>query len=302
MASINSFIYYLKPYIIVLRPHNFIKNILIFLPILAAQISSTNIWIDVLISFVIFSLSAGSMYILNDIIDLNKDLLHSTKKKRPIASGKMSIRIGVTYLLFLQILILSIIMITKLYVLIFILLSYYILVFLYSKYFKNITILDVFIISIFYIFRVVVGVKISGLEYSIWIINFVLFLFLGLALLKRYTELNSTFIKKDKFSEIRPYNVEDKNSISLYSILSITISIIILCTYLMSDKVLLLYENIIFLWLLPPTFFAWMITLHMSIINNRNIQDPIIYCLKLKSSWFYSLFILLSVFLGNIKF
>ena len=274
-----------------MRFNNWIKNVLIFLPILSSHNFAIDYWKGSILIFFIFSLSASSMYILNDIFDYEKDLLNSSKKKRPLTSGELSKKNALIFFFILQLLVSSYLIFIQMEKLLIFCMVYNFVSFLYTIKLKKIKFLDTFIIASFFVYRVLIGAEFNNLETSVWIINFIFFLFLALVFLKRYSELNSSFIEKSNLVKVRPYSEIDKNHIIIYSLISFGISAVLLINYFALDKMTVLYSNRTLLFYIPPIYFTCCLILFNKIINNKLIDDPINYCLKLKSSWFFMIII-----------
>ena len=289
----------LMPYFQIMRFNNWVKNILIFLPLLSSHNLETQYLINTIFIFFMFSLTASSMYIINDYFDYEKDLLNEAKKKRPIASGKISKINGLILFFLIQIFLLTILVLSDNLKLLAFLMFYNLMVYFYTIKFKFIKFLDVFILGLLFVYRVYIGAEFNSLEASIWIINFTFFFFVGLAFLKRHAELNSTFIEKKNLSKLRPYKKKDKQKISLFSFICITIATILLINYFSTSKIKLLYQNTIYLYAIPPVFFTYCFILFDKLIINKSIEDPINYCLKLKSSWIFFIFILILLILAK---
>ena len=151
----------MKKYLSLIRLSQWSKNLLIFIPIIAAKKYEIIYLQNGLLGFVIFCFLASSIYIFNDIIDFNKDKKHPTKKNRPIASGEISknraIILGIIFLSFS-------ILLGYDYNLLSIIFCYILLNILYSFFLKKFKFLDTFALSFFYIIRIVFGGKILNLE------------------------------------------------------------------------------------------------------------------------------------------
>ncbi|MFZ2038570.1 MAG: UbiA prenyltransferase family protein [Minisyncoccia bacterium] len=179
-----------------LRPNSWIKNFFIFVPLFFAKdIFNFDKLTDVGISFVAFSMIASSVYILNDIVDREHDRQHIKKMHRPIASEKVSVKIGLIVLITLIIssFALSYIFVPKIIAL---LLIYFILNIAYSFYLKNIAIVDVIVISLFYLIRLLIGGFSSGEVISEWLILCTIFISLFLIIGKRTAEFNQETTRK----------------------------------------------------------------------------------------------------------
>lgn len=179
----------MKSLLLSLRPKHWVKNLFIFLPLIFGKklfVSPLNT--DTMIAFFIFSIAASAVYLINDIIDYDKDKAHPTKKFRPIASGKTSIRSAMTTAV-----ILCVISILSSYFLSInfcaIIVIYLSANIIYSKVLKAAVIIDVFCISIFFILRVIAGGIIAQTEISHWLIIMTALIALFLGLNKRRQEL-----------------------------------------------------------------------------------------------------------------
>ena len=280
------------PYIHIIRINNWIKNLLVFLPVLSSHNFSSYSILYTLFIFIMLSVSVSSMYIINDYFDYEKDLLNNSKKKRPIASGKISKKNALIFFLFLQLFIIIILAFSNNLKLLLFLLAYNFVVLIYTLKIKTFKFLDVTTLAFLFLYRVFLGAELNNLEISIWILNFTFFLFLGLGFLKRYSELNSKFVEEKNLLKLRPYNKNEKKLISLLSIINISIATILLTIYLSTDKIDILYEKKEYLYIIPPLFFVYCMMLYDRIITNQFIEDPISYCVKLKSSWIFMMIIL----------
>jgi 4-hydroxybenzoate polyprenyltransferase len=178
------------PFLKLLRPNSWLKNFFIFIPLFFARdVFDSDKLVAVCLSFIIFSLVASSVYILNDIVDQEHDRQHEKKKFRPIASGQISVRTAliIFFILICSTFILSLIFVPQIVPL---LLIYFILNLGYSYYLKNIAIVDVIIISLFYLIRLLVGGLAIHVNISAWLILCTIFISLFLIIGKRIAEFN----------------------------------------------------------------------------------------------------------------
>lgn len=216
----------LKSYLKLMRPKHYIKNLLIFLPLIfSLNFSDIQMDITVFVGFVLFSLTCSIVYIINDIQDVEKDKNHPEKCKRPIASGAVSKKEAYVLVTVLLICVLSIIFITKInWISSLILLFYLLLNIIYSKGLKNIPMVDIVILVSCFVLRVVHGAAIIGVSVSNWlyltIISFSFYLSLG----KRRNEMKKSSESGKNVREVlKYYNTEflDKN---MYLCLALTIA------------------------------------------------------------------------------
>jgi len=279
-----------------LRLHQWFKNILIFVPIFTANIfPDIKIIHTYLISFIALSLCVSSVYIVNDILDYKNDKLHPLKCKRPIASGKISIKESISLLtIILSIGLLLSLNINKfffLYILIYIIVANF-----YSVFFKRFFLLDCFILSFFYTFRIMIGGTIIGIQISTWLFIFSFTWFLSLALIKRYSEL-MLFKKNNKKKLLgRMYYLKDGIKVKLVGIVSGYLSILTLTFYIYSDNASLYFTQPNMIWFSILILFIWINFMWINAAKNEISDDPILYAFKNKISFFLGIiFIIFSV-------
>lgn len=175
-------------YLKLTRPLQWIKNLLLFVPLIFAQnfLAAEKFFVT-LIAAVIFSLMASAMYIMNDLVDRAQDKLHPTKKNRPLAAGDVSVRGAICLLVVLvgvTILLISFVPVIILPIFIYVALNL-----LYSFYLKNLVVFDILIISIFYLLRIITGGLATGTYISRWLILCTIFASLLIVIGKRLSEL-----------------------------------------------------------------------------------------------------------------
>lgn len=183
----------LKKYIQLARPKHFLKNGLIFLPLFfSGQMTDIHLVIRVLMAFIAFSLTASFVYVINDMADVKKDRQHPTKRKRPIASGDISLRAAGIYaaVLLSMALIVSCQLNAQLWIEAVVCVLVYVVINIgYSFGLKNVPILDVFILSFGFILRVIYGALVSGVGLSYWLLLTIMAFSIYAGLGKRRNEL-----------------------------------------------------------------------------------------------------------------
>ncbi len=202
----------MKEIIKLLRPHQYVKNIFIFAPLLFA-FSFDNLELVFLasITFILFSLLASSIYIFNDLMDIEEDRAHPTKKNRPLAKGTISpakAKKLIAIFAFIP-LMLSLLINPYLFT---ILLLYFLLNILYSYRLKHISIIDIFIISTGFVLRLFAGSVAVDIGLSMWIIIMTFLLALFLALAKRRDDVLLSLQGKETRKNIDGYNLEFVNA------------------------------------------------------------------------------------------
>lgn len=281
-----------------LRLGQWVKNILIFLPLLAAhQFDNWELNMQSLWAFFSFSLCASSIYILNDLLDLSADRRHPKKKHRPFASGALSIPYG---LLMIPTLFLGAIMIalTTLSGSFLSLLSLYAATTTgYSLFFKQVAILDVLILAGLYTLRVLAGGIAIHVPISAWLLAFSMFLFLSLAFTKRYLELQYRKVRKNQELERRAYQGLDKQILATMGIISGYLSVLVLALYINSSDVLMRYQHPKVLWLTCPLLLYWISRNWLLAHRGALDDDPLILAVKDPHSYLIAIAVgLLAIF------
>ncbi|WP_241898961.1 MULTISPECIES: UbiA family prenyltransferase [unclassified Erwinia] len=193
----------------VLRIHQWLKNTLLLVPLFAAHdVSNGEAWLSLLLAFMAFSLCASSVYIANDLLDLDSDRLHPRKRNRPFASGLVPAWKGVLLAPLLLIVSLSVaVFVGKQFF--FWLVCYFTLTCAYSWVLKRLMLVDCLTLAMLYTLRIVAGAAAVGHELSFWLLAFSVFLFLSLAFVKRYAELEVQLLSGKEKIHGRGYHTAD---------------------------------------------------------------------------------------------
>src|SRR5688572_8921156 len=173
-----------------MRVHQWVKNLLVFVPILLDhRLSDPDVVLRGVIAFVTFCLAASGGYVVNDLMDLEADRHHPDKRDRPFASSVLPTAFGIAFapLLLVSAVVIGALLLPEAFL--GLLLLYIVLTIAYSAYLKRIAVLDVLLLAGLYTLRVLAGVEASGVRFSTWLLAFAMFLFLSLAFLKRHAEL-----------------------------------------------------------------------------------------------------------------
>ncbi len=269
----------LHPYIKVLRPHQWLKNVLIFLPMLAAHQLNVSTTMSSLLAFFAFSLVASSVYVLNDLLDLDADRAHPRKRLRPFASGNLPIRFGGFLALALLLAGMSLAALLS-WMSLLTLATYYFLTKLYSLYLKRKIILDICVLALLYTMRIVAGGVATSIELSLWLLAFLIFFFFSLAAVKRQTELVDMAERGILIAKGRGYQVEDLPIISTVGLAAGYISVLVMALYLNSTAVRELYATPNALWGICCVLLYWLT--RMVLLTHRGLMhdDPIVFALK----------------------
>jgi 4-hydroxybenzoate polyprenyltransferase len=268
-----------------LRCHQWAKNVLVFLPLIAShQVMNLRLTWWSAVAFLALSFCASALYIVNDLLDLQADRLHRTKRRRPLASGAMSIPAGIG---------LAAIMATAAFGLSLalpaqsrlLLAAYAAASLLYSLKLKQLLFVDVVSLALFYAFRVFYGGAATGIRISVWTLAFSLFLFASLAIVKRLTELRKATAESGTALSYRAYREEDANHLSSLAAAGGYVSVLVLALYINSPEVQLLYRRPELLWLLCPVLIYWISRLTLLANRGELNDDPVTFALKDFSTW-----------------
>lgn len=266
-----------------LRPHQWVKNALIFLPAIAGhRIFDTPVIQTGLIAFVGFSASASFVYVLNDLLDLSADRNHRTKKNRPFASGSLSLLWGILLLpALLTVAFGTTLFLPLSYALVIV--TYLVLNLLYSFYLKKMEILDIIILSSMYTLRIFAGSAATGILVSEWLLSFSTLFFFSLACVKRCTEISRS---KNKITiDGRGYRQSDYAVVFALGIGAGLLSTLVILLYLQSNDVRSLYSNPTLLWLSTPVLLYWISLTWLRTGRDMIADDPVVYAIKDKTSW-----------------
>ena len=270
----------IKAAIRAIRPHQWVKNVLVFMPLMVSgDYSNILAWFYSGLAFVAFSLTASAIYVLNDLSDLEADRIHARKRFRPFASGTLPIVWGfwIAPSLLATGIATAVVASGLPY-----LVLYAVLSISYSLDLKKRTFFDVFALAALYTVRLFGGGEMSGHSPSVWLLGFSVFIFLGLALMKRMAELVGT--KADKLKR-RGYKQVDQPLLMSAGIASSFGAALVLALYLDSDEVRLVYAEPIRLWLIVPMMLFWQLKLWHKTLHGRMTDDPIVFAAKDRVSW-----------------
>lgn len=266
-----------------LRPHQWLKNTLVFLPILTAHQFTAVTLAQSMLAFVAFSLVASSVYVLNDLLDLGADRAHPRKCNRPLAAGALSARQGSLALpvLLLAGLVIALVAGSGLF---WVVLGYFAATTAYSLYFKQKTIADICILAGFYTLRIVAGAVATGIVLSVWLLAFSIFFFLSLAAVKRQAELVDG-IARGKYSATgRGYRAEDLPIVTGMAIASGYVSVMVLALYIDSPVVQQTYRSPYALWGICLVLLYWISRVVMVTHRGRMADDPMVFAVTDRTS------------------
>lgn len=300
VAVLNSKTSQLRLILKEIRPHQWVKNLLVIVPFALSHENLTASSLkELFLAFTAFSLVASSVYVINDLFDRDNDRKHSSKKFRPIASGLMAIpeafllafsllaigiaagyAVSVAYLAFLGI--------------------YFLLTCIYTFWGKRKVVLDVVLLAILYTSRIFGGMIALELNFSFWLFSFSIFTFLSLAYLKRFSELHSTKSEDVKQPQLpgRGYRAADEFSVLAMGIASAYTAALILALYLNSQEVATMYAHPNYLWFMLPVFIYWISRIW--ILGSRGLvdSDPVLFAVRDRTTYLVAIMALIILILS----
>ena len=271
-------------YVAALRPHQWVKNALLVVPLLAShRVSDPDALFRVLVGILAFSLTASSVYVLNDLFDLGADRHHPRKRKRPFAAGDLPVSHGLVALPVLIALGLGVAA-TLSIAFLGVLLAYLAMTLAYSFRLKHYVLIDVLVLAALFTTRVVAGgVAINALA-SFWLLAFCVFLFTSLALVKRCSELVTMGKQRAEAAYGRDYRVSDSVPLMAMGIASGYLAVLVVAFYINSSAVTALYSRPEALWLLCPVLLYWVSRLWLKTNRGEMHDDPLVFAVKDRAS------------------
>jgi len=281
-----------------MRPHQWVKNLLVFVPLLASR--SFSDWpglLGALGMFASFCAAASAIYLINDLLDLATDRRHPRKKNRPFANGTLPLSIGGV----LAVVLMSIGFVLAVLVGALPVLFIYVAISLtYSLWLKKYPLLDVFILAALYTVRIVAGGIASGHLVSLWLLAFSGFTFLSLAFVKRTGELITTQQRGSAPTVTRRgYRSEDILILKMFGVASTFASSVVLALFVNSNNALKNYTSPELLWGFVPLILFWQLRLWLATERGKMHDDPIVYASRDWVSWLVAVSVVAIVLLAS---
>ena len=274
----------LKVYAKAIRVHQWLKNLLVFVPVLAGHQLSAGPITAALLAFAAFSLCASAVYVINDLLDLSSDRVHARKRNRPFASGALPISHGLVMapgLLLASALIAAQLPIAFAGTLV----AYFAVTCLYSFWLKNQVIVDVLMLASLYTSRIIAGSAATSIVPSFWLLAFSMFMFLSLAIVKRYSEMLVVIQQNKTKAAGRGYVVSDLPVLVSLGSAAGYMAILILALYVNSPDLNGLYPRRWALWLVLPPLLYWISRVWMKAHRGEMHDDPVVFAATDKQSW-----------------
>jgi 4-hydroxybenzoate polyprenyltransferase/phosphoserine phosphatase len=262
-----------------LRVHQYAKNVLVFVALVTAHAYTRTAALHALLAFVSFSLCASSVYLLNDLVDLNADRQHPSKRNRPFAAGTIPLAHGLLAVPVLLVLAFACAAAASL-PLVITLAVYFGLTLAYSLRLKRKLMVDVVVLAMLYTARVIAGAAALPVIPSEWLLAFSMFVFTCLALVKRYTELAMRIDRELPDPSNRNYRLVDLPIVGALAAASGFNAVTIFALYVSSPAVREVYRRPELLWLICPVLLYWLgrvvLLAHRRVIDD----DPILFALR----------------------
>ncbi|MFN7610288.1 MAG: UbiA family prenyltransferase [bacterium] len=270
----------MKAWVKALRLHQWLKNVLLFLPLLGShQILDGGLLTKACIAFLAFGLCASSVYVLNDLMDLESDRHHPRKRLRPFAAGVLSPLSGIAVA---GLLLLASFAIAAWVAPAFLawLGVYFGITLAYTFWLKRKEIVDALSLAGLYTLRIIAGGAAVGIAASFWLLAFSLFLFLSLALVKRCSEFQVMLAQGRAEATGRGYRPEDLPLIQTLGVVAGFAAVLVLALYINGESVALLYSRPQMMWLTVPILLYWITRVWIKTHRGLMHDDPVLFALK----------------------
>ncbi|HZP11666.1 MAG TPA: UbiA family prenyltransferase [Nevskiaceae bacterium] len=265
-------------YLKAIRVHQWLKNLLVFVPLLAAHLAGqVSLLADAALMFVAFSLCASSGYVLNDLFDLAADRAHPRKRKRPFASGALPLTHGIVMVPALLATAMAIVGLQLGLLALAVLVTYYFGTLAYSLFLKQRAIVDVITLAGLYTLRIIAGSAATLIWPSFWLLAFSMFLFFSLAVVKRYSEVLSVQARGEAQLHSRGYRTEDRLVLSVMGVASGFMAVLVLALYVQSGPVRSLYHYPALVSLLCPLMLYWICRTWFKAHRGEMHDDPLVF-------------------------
>jgi 4-hydroxybenzoate polyprenyltransferase/phosphoserine phosphatase len=269
-----------------MRMHQWLKNALIFVPLLAShRFTQFDLMRDGVFAFFCFGLCASSVYILNDLLDLGDDRHHKSKCNRPFASGRLSIKAGLIFVPTLLVAAFGAALLLLPWQFSAVMAAYYGLTLAYSLQLKRLMAVDVIVLAMLYTTRIIAGVAAFNLTLTFWILAFSMFIFLSLAMVKRYAELRDARVREvTTMARGRGYYPGDLDMIASLGASSGYLAVMVLALYIQDAKTTALYVTPHVIWLACPLLLFWVTRVWMLTHRGQMNEDPVVFAIRDRTS------------------
>jgi 4-hydroxybenzoate polyprenyltransferase len=262
-----------------IRLHQWTKNVLLFAPLLLSHKLSGRSVAAAIAAFFCFCFMASANYLVNDMLDVENDRRHRSKRLRPFAAGDLSVSGGIA--LSLALFLASAALLPELPRAFALWLGLYIVATLsYSLYLKRVAVVDVLLLSGLYTLRLLAGGAATGTEISQWLAGFSSFLFLSLAMVKRFSEIENLREKGAAATEGRGYLAADLEQIRSFGTASAYAAVVVFMLYIARPDVTELYRHATRLWLIVPLLIYWLNRVWLLASRGELDDDPVVFAMR----------------------
>ena len=283
------------------RSHQWVKNVLLFVPLITShRLTDVGLLVKAALAYVSYSLCASSVYLVNDLLDLQADRRHEKNRHRPFASGNLPLAFGPVLA--------AVLLVSAFGICLFLpplfavsLAAYFVITLSYSMYFKRKLLVDVMFLGGLYTMRVLAGNAATGVAYSAWLLAFSMFLFVSLAFAKRYASLCRLRGAETQEMIGRGYLAVDKAIVANLGCASGFICVLVLALYINSPQVQPLYATPIGLWLLCPLLMYWVGRFWVIAGRERLDTDPVLFALQDRVSYFVGACAAAVIFIATLR-
>lgn len=265
-----------------LRLHQWLKNLLILVPLLTAhKLTDTLLVQQALLAFLFYGLCASSVYLLNDLLDLNDDRHHPRKRLRPFASGALSPLHGLIATPILLVTAFAGALWLLPWQFAAVMACYYVITLAYSLSLKRLMTIDVITLALLYTLRIIAGGAATNVHLTFWILAFSMFIFLSLALIKRYAELfDAREAGNTGKSRGRGYYPSDLPMLASLGAASGYLAVMILALYIYDQSTVALYRHPEVIWLACPLLLVWITRAWMLAHRGEMHDDPVVFAVR----------------------
>jgi 4-hydroxybenzoate polyprenyltransferase/phosphoserine phosphatase len=264
-----------------MRPRQWVKNLLVFVPLIASHnVFNVTLTILAIKAFACFCLCASAVYVINDLVDIDADRQHLTKRNRPLASGALPISYGLFLATALLVITFTVSCVALPVGFSAVLAIYFVTTCVYSFFLKHKVMIDVLMLSGLYVLRVLAGGLATAIIVSEWLITFSFFLFVSLAFVKRYAELHALPSGHDGTAFGRGYRASDIEIIKNMGPASGYIAVLVLALYINGEQMKLLYHRDWPLWLICPVLMYWISRLWIKASRMEIFEDPFVFAVR----------------------
>ncbi|MGB7191434.1 MAG: UbiA family prenyltransferase [Acidobacteriaceae bacterium] len=261
-----------------IRLHQWAKNVLIFVPLLLAHVFRITEFLNATLAFACFSLCASATYVINDLLDIESDRRHAKKRLRPFAAGDLSAGTGIAIVvIFLAAGFAGAVFLPRGYMLW--LAAYVVTTLAYSLRLKQVVLVDVLILSGLYTLRLLAGAAAVEVRISHWFAAFAIFLFLSLAIVKRFSELQNVRAQGGLLANGRGYLLTDIEQLRSFGTVCGLASVVIFALYISGGDVEGLYGHPARMWLIVPLLIWWIFRVWLLASRGEMNEDPVIFAL-----------------------